>query len=484
MKSHPPSPSIPTNRTTFPANFVWGVATSAYQIEGSSRADGKGRSIWDSFSHQPDRIFENQNGDIACDHYRRWREDVDLLGQLGVKAYRFSIAWSRLLPTGTGRINAKGLAFYERLVDALLKAGITPWITLYHWDLPLALQRRGGFLNRDSVEWFGDYASLVAKHLGDRVSHWITINEPQVVTGLGLQDGIHAPGLKLPYAECLLAAHHILMAHGRAVQALRSACHGKIKVSLANCGPVSLPHTTARRDIEAARTLYFSSTSTTMWNLSWWADPIIFGHYPKDGVQAHATSMPQVKAGDMALISQPIDFLAYNCYNGYPVRAGLGEIPERLPQGWGPGNPRGTLSWLEVADDALYWAARFQTERYHLPLVFTENGFCNPDFVHLDGSVHDPQRIDYLRRYIQGMNRGLAEGLPIHGYFYWSLLDNLEWAEGYKDRFGLVHVNFQTQERTLKDSYEWYRKLIVSRGASLRADPSKTKPDGLRLYRP
>jgi beta-glucosidase len=453
--------------TAFPTGFTWGAATAAYQIEGSGQADGKGSSIWDAFSHQPGRIFENQNGDIACDHYRRWREDIRLLRQLRVKAYRFSIAWSRLLPTGAGRINAKGLAFYERLVDALLEAEITPWITLYHWDLPLALQRRGGFLNRDFVEWFGDYASLVAKHLGDRARHWITINEPQVVTGLGLQDGIHAPGLKLPYADCLLAAHHLLMGHGRAVQALRSGCRDQVNISLANCGPVAVPHTKARRNIEAARRFYFSSLLPTMWNLSWWADPVIFGRYPDDGVKAHRASMPQIKAGDMALISQPIDFLAHNCYSGYPVRAGVGRMPERLSNGWGPGNARGTLPWLEIAGDALYWAARFQTERYHLPVVFTENGFCNTDFVHLDGAVHDPQRIDYLERYLQGLKRALAEGVPVHGYFYWSLLDNLEWAEGFKDRFGLVHVDFRTQKRTPKDSYHWYRNVIASHGASL-----------------
>ncbi len=461
-----PARSAPSP-ASFPPGFTWGSATAAYQIEGAWNRDGKGPSIWDEFTHQPGKIFDNHNGDTACEHYDRWKTDVALLRALGVKAYRLSLAWSRLLPAGTGKPNTKGLAFYDRLLDALLDAGITPWVTLYHWDLPLALQQRGGFGNRDMVEWFGDYTTLVAKKFGDRVKHWITINEPQVVTGLGLQDGVHAPGYKLPYADCLLAAHHLLMSHGRAVQALRANCRGKVQVSLANCGAVAIPHTTKPRDIAAARQEYFAATAPTMWNLSWWADPIFFGRYPEDGVLAHAAALPRIHAGDMELIAQPVDFLALNCYNGFPVRAGKGGAPERVPGGWGAGNPRGTLPWLEISDDALYWAARFQTERYKLPLVFTENGLCNMDFVHLDGAVHDPQRIDYLNRYLGGLRRAIADGVPVTGYFYWSMLDNLEWAEGYKDRFGLVHVDFKTQQRTPKDSFYWYRRVIETNGASL-----------------
>jgi beta-glucosidase len=457
----------------FPKNFTWGSATAAYQIEGAWNRDGKGPSIWDEFTHQPGKIFDHHNGDVACDHYRRWKTDVALLRALGVQAYRMSLAWSRILPAGTGKPNVKGLAFYDRLIDALLETNITPWVTLYHWDLPLALQQRGGFANRDIAGWFGDYTTLVAKKLGDRVKHWITVNEPQVVTGLGLQDGVHAPGYKLPYAECLLSAHHLLMAHGRAVQALRANCRGKVQVSLANCGAVAIPATNKPRDIEAARQVYFAATTPNMWNLSWWADPIFFGRYPEDGVIAHAAALPRIQAGDMELISQPVDFLALNCYNGFPVRAGKGGKPERVPGGWGTGNPRGTLPWLEISDDALYWSARFQTERYKRPLVFTENGLCNPDFVHLDGAVHDPQRIDFLNRYLGGLQRAIADGVPVTGYFYWSMLDNLEWAEDYKDRFGLVHVDFRTQRRTPKDSFHWYKTVIESNGATLA--PAQTR---------
>jgi beta-glucosidase len=451
----------------FPKNFVWGAAAAAYQIEGAWNADGRGASIWDVFSQQPGKVFENHNGNTACDHYNRWREDVTLMGGLGLQAYRLSLAWPRIQPTGTGKPNAKGLAFYDRLIDALLAAGITPWVTLFHWDLPQALQQRGGFLNRELVEWFGDYATIVADRLGDRVKHWMTFNEPPVIMGLGHQEGKFAPGLKLPFADCLLGAHHLLMAHGRGVQALRAGCRGPVKIAIAHTGRERIPATEAKRDIEAACRDYFASTERAMWNLAWWADPIVFGRYPEDGVKAFGADMPRVTAADLKLISQKTDFIAYNCYSGWQVRADARGNAEKLPEGWGTGNPRGTLAWLEVAPQAPYWAARFQTERYGLPLVFSENGYCNTDFVHLDGKVHDPQRIDFMARYLLAIRRAIDEGVPVAGYFYWSILDNFEWIEGYKDRFGLVHVDYQTQKRTPKDSYHWYRDLIRSGGANL-----------------
>lgn len=456
---------------SFPKNFVWGAATAAYQIEGAAAEDGRTPSIWDVFSHQPGKTFEGHHGDIACDHYHRWPEDVALLRLLGVQAYRLSLSWSRLLPDGTGRPNPKGLAFYDRLFDALLAGGITPWVTLFHWDLPNALQRRGGFLNRDMVGWFGDYAALIAARYGDRVKHWITINEPPCIVGLGLHEGVFAPGHKLPFAECLLAAHHLLLAHGRAVQALRAGCPGKVRISLAHTSRERLPATETKRDIAAARRDYFAATAPNLWNLAWWADPIVLGHYPEDGLRAFAADLPKITDADLRLISQKIDFLAYNCYSGWPVRAGARGLPEKIPDPFGPGNPRGTLPWLNLAPDSLYWAARFQTERYALPIVFSENGFCGNDFVHRDGKVHDPQRIEFLVRYLGSLRRAVTEGFPVHGYFYWSLLDNFEWAEGYKDRFGLIHVDYQTQRRTPKDSFHWYRDFIRTRGATLDAPP-------------
>ncbi len=451
----------------FPKNFTWGAAAAAYQIEGAAAVDGRAPSVWDVFSHQPGKVFEGHTGDVACDHYHRWREDVGLMKQLGMHAYRMSVAWPRIQPAGTGKPNAKGLAFYDKLIDGLLEAGVTPWVTLFHWDLPQALQERGGFVNRDFVEWFADYSAIVAAKLGDRVKHWMTFNEPPVIMGLGYHEGMFAPGLKLSFAECLKGAHHLLMAHGRGVQALRAGCAGKVKISIAHTGRERIPATDSKRDIEAARKDYFASTERGMWNLSWWADPVMFGKYPEEGLKAFEKDLPAITAADMRLISQKIDFLAYNCYSGWKVRADAKGNPEKLPGGWGIGNPRGTLPWLNIAPAAPYWAAKFQTERYGLPLVFSENGYCNTDFVHLDGAVHDPQRIDFMARYLGAIKKAVEEGVPVDGYFYWSILDNFEWMEGYKDRFGLVHVDYQTQKRTPKDSFAWYREVIRTNGAGL-----------------
>lgn len=451
----------------FPDNFTWGAAAAAYQIEGAVAEDGRAPSIWDVHSHQPGRIFDNHNGDIACDHYHRWPEDVTHMRNLGVKAYRMSISWSRVIPQGTGKPNPKGLAFYDKLFDGLLEAGVTPWVTLFHWDLPNALQRRGGFQNRDMVEWFGDYAALIADKYGDRIKHFMTINEPPCVVGLGLQTGVFAPGYKLPFAECLLATHHLLMAHGRAVQALRAGCNGKVKISIAHTSRERIPAAETKANIEVARRDYFASTERNLWNLAWWADPIMFGKYPADGIKAYGADMPETSAADMKLISQKIDFLAYNCYTGSRVTVDAKGNAEKPATSWGIGNARGTLPWLEIAPQALYWAARFQTERYKLPIFFTENGYCNTDFVHQDSKVHDPQRIEFLTRYLGGMKRAVDEGLPVGGYFYWSIMDNFEWCEGYKDRFGLIHVDYQTQKRTPKDSYYWYRETIRRNGTNL-----------------
>ena len=451
----------------FPKNFAWGAAAAAYQIEGAWNVDGRGPSVWDVFSQEQGKVFENHTGNDACDHYHRWREDVALMQELGMKNYRLSVAWPRIQPTGVGKANAKGLAFYDKLIDGLLEAGITPWVTLFHWDLPHALQQRGGFCNRDLVEWFGDYTAIVADKLGDRVKNWMTFNEPPVVLGLGYHEGRFAPGLKLPFADCLLGAHNLLMAHGRGVQALRAGCQGPVKISIAHTSRERIPATETKRDIEAARRDYFASTEKNMWNLSWWADPVNLAEYPAEGVKAFGADMPKVTAAEMKLISQKIDFLAYNCYSGWKVRADAKGNPEKLPGGWGIGNPRGTLSWLEVAPDAPYWAARFQTERYKLPLVFSENGYCNTDFVQLDGKVHDPQRIDFVARYLRAIGRAIDDGVPVAGYFYWSIMDNFEWAEGYKDRFGLVHVDYQTQKRTPKDSAYWYREVVRTNGQNL-----------------
>ncbi len=448
----------------FPSNFTWGAAAAAYQIEGAWNEGGRGPSCWDTFSQTPGNIFDDHNGNLACDHYHRWREDVALMRQLGLKAYRMSLSWSRIMPDGVGAVNEEGLNFYDDLINGLLEAGIEPWVTLFHWDLPQALQDKGGFLNPEIPEWFAEYTTVVAKRLGDRVNHWMTINEPPVVIGMGYQQGVFAPGRKESHADCLLAAHNLLKAHGRGVQALRAHASGPQQIALAHTAREPIPATDSEADIEAARAKYFGCSERRLWNIAWWADPIVFGKYPEDGLENFAAELPKITDADMALISEPIDFHAYNCYSGEPVRAGPDGKAETIKNGWGIGNPRATLSWLNIAPEAIYWSTRWQTERYNLPMVISENGVCNTDWVHLDGKVHDPQRIDFMHRYLKAMERSIDDGSNVAGYFYWSILDNFEWAEGYKERFGLVHVDYTTQVRTPKDSFHWYKDVIARGG--------------------
>ncbi|OAM91194.1 GH1 family beta-glucosidase [Termitidicoccus mucosus] len=453
--------------TPFAPDFTWGAATSAYQIEGAPSADGKGPSIWDDFSHRPEKIAGNDTGDTACDHYHRWRDDIALMRRIGLRAYRFSIAWARVLPEGDGRVNDAGLAFYSRLVDGLLDAGIQPWVTLYHWDLPLALHRRGGWLNHESVDWFGRYAAAVARALGDRVKHWITLNEPQCSIGLGLDRGIHAPGDRLSRAGVLRAWHHQLMAHGLAVRSLREHCRGPVQVGLASTGRERIPETNTPADIEAARAAYFEVTAEKgVDSVPLALDPVYRGRYPEAAHAVFGRDMPGIRPGDMELISEKLDFIGYNSYSGERVRAGADGRPVLVPPP--RGRARGTLSWLNREDDCLYWAARFQTERYPgLPFVITENGYCGTDWIALDGGVHDAPRIDFTKRYLRGLARAAAEGVPVAGYFHWSLLDNFEWSEGYQPRFGLIHVDFDAQTRLLKDSALWFAGIIRSNGAAL-----------------
>jgi beta-glucosidase len=449
----------------FPRDFVWGAATSAYQVEGASLADGKGLSIWDEFVRAPGRVANGETGDVACDHYHRHTADVALMRELNLGAYRFSISWPRVLPEGTGAINAKGLEFYDRLVDELLGAGIDPWVTLYHWDLPLELQRRGGWLRREIADWFADYARIVAGRLGDRVRHWITINEPQMFIGLGLDGTVAAPGERRTTAEILQAWHHTLLAHGRGVQAIRASAPSA-RVGIAHTGRERIPATESDEDIRAAREAYFSVdrglgvNSTPMG-----FDPVYLGRYPDAAWEVFGKDMPEVQPSDLRVIHERVDFIGYNAYTAEFVRA-KGDGWEILPRI--PGQPAGTFHWLNVFDDTLYWAARFQTERCPgLPFVITENGFSGTDWVSLDGAVHDPARIDFMKRYLRGLRRAVAEKIPVSGYFYWTLMDNFEWAEGYRLRFGLIHVDYRTLARTIKDSGRWYAKLIGGNGAAL-----------------
>jgi beta-glucosidase len=452
---------------TFPKDFVWGTATASYQIEGGAQTDGRGPSTWDVFCKRSGAVFEGHTGDVACDHYHRYREDVGLMRELGVSGYRFSVSWSRVLPEGSGTVNPAGLAFYDRLVDSLLETGIQPMCTLFHWDLPQALQQRGGFVNRDIAPWFAEYAFLLGKHLGDRVKLWVTQNEPQCYIGFGLGTGTHAPGLRLDFSDTLVAAHNSMRAHGTAVKALRaSVADARIGYVLAT--QLARPATESAPDLEAARAATFAVRDRTHWNNSWWTDPLLLGKYPEDGLRLFGTEMPAFPNADWNDLTAKIDFLGLNIYRAETFRAVEGGGIEQLPVP--PGYPRSGVDWQPITPDAMYYGTRFFHERYNIPFWITESGLSTRDQVFLDGEVHDPQRIDYLHRNLIELRRAMREGARVEGYLAWSLLDNFEWADGYKQRFGLVYVDYQSLRRIPKDSFHWYKQVIATRGASLSGE--------------
>ena len=449
---------------TFPKNFIWGAATSSYQIEGAAHAGGRGASVWDLFCATPGKVHANHNGDVACDHYHRYPSDIEMMAWLGLKAYRFSVAWPRVMPGGTGPVSRDGLAFYDRLVDRLLEAGIEPWATLFHWDLPLELHHRGGWLNPDSPHWFEAYAAQIVDLLSDRVTHWMTINEPQIFVGLGYGSGIHAPGHQLPFSEQLLVAHRALLAHGRAVTVIRGRAKKPPTIGWAPVGKVCYPVTNSPADVAAARAASMAVTNKDCWNNTWFADPVCLGHYPEDALELFGTDVPAIAPGDMELISQPLDFYGVNIYSGEPVASdgARGYKPvERAP-----GFPQTAMGW-PVSPESLYWGPKFIHERYKLPIVITENGMASHDAVSLDGKVHDPTRVDFLARYLTALHQAIVDGVDVRGYFQWSLMDNFEWAEGYRQRFGIVHVDYTTQKRTPKDSAHWYRDIIATNGEAV-----------------
>jgi beta-glucosidase len=447
----------------FPKGFVWGVATAAYQIEGAADDDGKGPSVWDAFSKKKGAVFEGHTGDDACDHYHRYLEDIALMKRLGVGSYRFSVSWPRVLPAGVGAPNRKGIDFYSRLVDELLDNDIEPLCTVFHWDYPQALYKRGGWLQRASADWFAEYTTLLGSKLGDRVKVWATQNEPQCFIGVGHVDGVHAPGDKLPPGEYLLAAHNSMRAHAKAVQALRATVKGA-RIGYALATAVKQPASASADDIEAARAATFA-VGRSPWNNAWWADPVLRGTYPEDGLAAYGKHMPKVKASDLDEMNQPLDYLGLNIYKAEYVRRGADGKPEELPTP--PGYPRSGVDWQTITPACMYWGPRYFHERYKLPIAITESGLSTRDQVFLDGKVHDPQRSDYLHRVLLELSRAIQEGVPVTSYYVWSLLDNFEWAEGYKQRFGLVYVDFQNHKRVPKDSFEWYRKVIATNGKAL-----------------
>lgn len=447
----------------FAKDFVWGAATSSYQIEGTGRDSGKGQNILDVFTKEPGRVYEGHTGDIACDHYHRFREDVAYMKELGLKGYRFSIDWSRVLPEGTGKVNEKGIDFYNALIDELLEQGIEPYITLYHWELPYDIYKRGGWMNPEIVEWFGQYARLVAERFSDRVKYFFTLNEPQCFVGLGFLQGCHAPGVKAPLRDTFEMAHNALKAHGRAVQMLRAYGKQNVQIGYAPTSGMCYPEKETPKDIEAARKALFAlpdDLSNWTWNVSWWSDPVILGKYPEEGMKKYEKYLPVITDEDMKLISQPIDFYGQNIYNGRCIRMGTDGRPEevRRPAGF----PKTATNW-PVTPEALYWGPKFLYERYRKPIYITENGMACHDTVSQDGKVHDPNRIDFLARYLKNLKRA-AEEIDIRGYFQWSLMDNFEWDKGYAERFGIIYVDFETQERIWKDSAYWYRDLIRRNG--------------------
>lgn len=451
-------------KARFGKGFLWGAATASYQIEGAARDEGRGLSVWDMFCEKDGATWNRHTGAVACDHYHRWREDVALMKAIGLTAYRFSVAWPRVIPGGTGKVNAKGLAFYDRLTDALLAAGVVPFVTLFHWDYPYALYTRGGWLNADSPDWFAEYTDVVVRKLSDRVTHWMTLNEPQCFIGLGHRDGIHAPGDKLGLREVLQAAHHALLAHGKGVSVIRGASKRRCKIGYAPVGVVKFPASERPEDIRAARRAMFTITSPTLWNNTWWMDPIFRGQYPKDGLKVFEPWLPKIGPNDMKTIGQRVDFFGTNIYNGERIRAGRNGEPEVVPQGVGA--PITHFIWT-VTPESLRWGPRFFHERYKLPVYITENGLSTTDWVARDGGVHDTQRIDFTARYLEELGKAVADGVDVRGYFHWSLMDNFEWGEGYKQRFGMVHVDYGTLKRTPKDSAWWYRDVIRSNGERL-----------------
>ncbi|OHB56948.1 MAG: beta-glucosidase [Planctomycetes bacterium GWF2_42_9] len=449
---------------TFSTDFIWGAASSAYQIEGAAYADGKGLSVWDMMCRKQGAIYQAQNGEIACDHYHAFKQDVVLMKEIGIRAYRFSLSWPRIIPGGTGEVNPQGIAFYNALINELLENDIIPYITLFHWDYPYDLYRRGSWLNHDSPKWFAEYTKIVVNNFSDRVENWITLNEPQCFIGLGHQTGIHAPGDKLDLAEVLIAGHHALVAHGRSVQVIREYAKRKPSIGYAPVGIIKMPTTDAMEDVERARHATFSVNDSSCWNNTWWMDSVLLGRYPEDGLRLYGDAVPHFSTDEMETISTPIDFLGSNIYNGAYVTADQdGNCKEaQLYNGFA-----GTAMDWPVTPEALYWGPKFLYERYKKPIFITENGMANTDWPSVDGKVHDPQRIDFLHRYLVQLKRICDEGIPVKGYFQWSLTDNFEWSFGYNKRFGLIYIDYRDQRRILKESAYWYQQIIISNGGCL-----------------
>ncbi len=437
----------------FPKDMVWGVATAAYQIEGAVKEGGRGESIWDTFSKTPGKVFNGDNGDIACDSYYRYEEDIEIMKELGVSVYRFSVSWPRIFPSGKGKVSREGLDYYHRLVDKLIASGIEPMCTLYHWDLPQALQDQGGWDNRETIDAFVDYAELMFKEFAGKIKFWITLNEPWCISYLSNYLGVHAPG----YKDLQLAvnvAHHLLVAHGKAVLKFRElGFEGQI--GYAPNVEWNEPFSNKQEDIDACK-------RAGAWFIEWFFDPVFKGTYPQFMVEwfENKGASLHIEEGDMEVIQQPIDFLGINYYTGsvgrYAKNEGLFDH-ERVDVGY----QKTDIGW-NIYPEGFYKVLCYISEQYgQIPIYITENGSCYNDEP-VDGRVRDQGRINYLQQHLVSLDRAMQSGVTIKGYLTWSLLDNFEWAEGYSMRFGIVHVNYRTLERTKKDSYWWYKQVIAN----------------------
>ena len=465
-----PSPVPAATPAGFPPDFVWGTATAAYQIEGAVAEDGRSPSIWDTFSHTPGKVAGGDTGDTALEHYHRYRDDVALMASLGLPAYRFSLAWPRIVPGGKGPVNKAGLDFYDRLVDELLGAGITPVATLYHWDLPQGLEDEGGWLNRETAHRYAEYATVAAERFGDRIGSWTTFNEPWCSAFLGYGNGVHAPG-RTGAESALKAHHHLLLAHGLGTAALREALPSTAQVSLTLNLAAVRPLTRDPGDLEAARRIDGLANRIFL-------DPVFHGRYPADVLAdtAHVTDWSFVQDGDLAEISRPIDSLGVNYYSPTVVAADDPDSPAVRQDGHaGDISPwpadrgvrflpaeggRTAMGWPVDADGLYELLTRLRDDLPGMPLLVTENGAAYEDRVDENGEVHDPERIAYLHGHLSAVSRAIAEGAPVRGYFLWSLLDNFEWSYGYDKRFGIVRVDLDTQLRTPKSSARWYAEVV------------------------
>lgn len=458
---HPGEHTGFTDPPSLPDDFLWGVATSAYQIEGAPTADGRTPSIWDTFSHTPGATADGDNGDVACDHYHRMPQDVDLIASLGVDSYRFSVSWPRVQPSGRGPVNPRGVAFYDRLVDELLSRGVQPWITLYHWDLPQEIEDAGGWPRRDTAYRFADYAALVHDALGDRVRYWTTLNEPRASAFCGYDEGTHAPG-RSEFPAAIAAAHHLLLSHGLAVQRLRQATTPPTSLGIT----LDLRHdkaaTGSAADLDALRQADALGNRVFL-------DPLLLGSYPEDLISdlvRREAPLP-VREGDLEVISAPLDVLGVNYYTYGTYAAGPGGVGVRqVPTE----KPKTSMGWDIAPDGLTSLLGRLTREYPSVPLVITENGAAFDDAVAADGGVHDADRVRFLQDHLAAVAIAIRQGADVRGYFAWSLMDNFEWGEGYRKRFGIVHVDYATQVRTLKDSALWYRDLISGNKARRAPD--------------